>query len=83
MPHLKRVLKPGGTLVWASDQKFYIDEAAYICREKYAFHVLHYGEVKENPENGMSAFPGGRTKFERTFIAQNHPVYELILRKDA
>jgi tRNA G46 methylase TrmB len=83
MPHLVRLLKPGGRLIWASDQKFYIDEAAFVCREKYGLHTLSYGEIRANPYNDLDKFPCGRSKFEHTFLANGQPCYEVIVTKNA
>lgn len=81
LPHLMRVLKPGGELVWASDQKFYIDEAKWVCEERLKLETLAYGPIAPNEWNGLLPFPEGRTKFERTFLAQGQPCYELICRR--
>lgn len=80
LPHFARVLKPGGLLIWASDQEFYIDEARLVCEQKLGLKVLVHGEVSPNPYNEMEAYPQGRTKFERTFLAQGQPCYEVILQ---
>jgi tRNA (guanine-N7-)-methyltransferase len=80
MPHLLRVLKKDGLIVWASDQKFYIDEAKYVCETFHNLETLVHGEIAVNPYNGLEHFPGGRTKFERTFLASGQPCYELISR---
>ena len=82
MPHLVRILKEGGLLIWASDQKFYIDEAHFVCREKYGLTPLAHGELAPNPYNDLDRFPGGRTKFESSFLTQGQPCYELVVRKD-
>jgi tRNA G46 methylase TrmB len=81
MPHLVRTLKPGGRLVWASDQEFYIDEARFVCESRYGLEVLAHGAISPNPYNDLEAFPGGRTKFERTFLEGGQPCYELVVRK--
>lgn len=81
MPHFFRILKDQGQMIWTSDQKFYIDEAHFILKEKYAFDVLSYGEVSPNPHNYLEFFPGGRTKFERSYLELGHPVYEVIVQK--
>ena len=81
MPHLVRILKPGGRLVWASDQRFYIDEARYVCESVYRMRVDAYGELTVNPFNDLEHFPEGRTKFERTFRAQGLPCHELVVTK--
>ncbi len=83
MPHLFRALKPGGLLIWASDQKSYIDEAKYVCEAKYPSEILSYGELKPNEWNDMNKINEGRgrTKFESDFIAQSLPCYELVVRK--
>lgn len=82
MPHFLRILKTGGQIIWASDQKFYIEEAHFICREKYALRVLEFGETQKNQHNFMELFPQGRTKFEESFLSSQHPVYELIVAKE-
>lgn len=81
MQHLYRALKPNGLLIWASDQKFYIDEAQFACESHYKMECLVHGEIAPNEYNGLSQFPNGRTKFERTFLEENHPCFELIVRK--
>lgn len=82
MPHLVRVLKPGGVLVWTSDQKFYIDEAHKISSQVFALKTLYWGSLAPNPYNGLEHFPNGRTKFEQTFLAQGFPAYELVVSKN-
>ncbi len=81
MPHLIRILKPGGLLIWASDQKFYIDEAQFVCQSVYQLEVLAHGPIAPNSFNNLQEFPEGRTKFEATFLAAGNPCYELIVRK--
>jgi len=81
MPHLKRILKPGGLLIWASDQKFYIDEARYVCESHFEMNPLVHGEISPNPYNDLELFPGGRTKFEASFLGSGQPCYELIVKK--
>ena len=81
MPHLLRILRPGGLLIWASDQKFYIDEARYVCDSVYQLPVLSHGELSPNPWNDLALFPEGRTKFEATFRAEGNPCHELIVSK--
>lgn len=81
MRHLVRILRPGGILVWASDQKFYIDEAHWVCKERHPFEILKVGEIAPNPWNGLEPFPEGRTKFERTFLGQGQSCHELICRR--
>ncbi len=80
MPHLVRALQPGGLLLWASDQKFYIDEARWICENVYGLQVLVHGEVSPNPYNDLERFSGGRSKFERSFLESGQPCYELVAR---
>jgi tRNA (guanine-N7-)-methyltransferase len=82
MPHLIRVLKPGGILVWASDQRFYIDEAHYVCEKQFGLKTLSHGVLQQNPYNDLAEFPEGRTKFEHTFLASGHPCHELIVQKN-
>ncbi|MBI4403892.1 MAG: hypothetical protein HY537_07020 [Deltaproteobacteria bacterium] len=81
MPHMIRILKKGGKLIWASDQKFYIDEAYYVCTKRYRLRTLSYGELTLNAYNDLEHFPQGRTKFEQTFLSNHQPCYELILEK--
>lgn len=81
MPHLLRVLKPGGLIVWTSDQKFYIDEARFVCESVYGMKVLAHGEIALNEWNDLAHFDGGRTKFEQTFLKAGQPCYELIVCK--
>ena len=77
MPHLVRTLESKGTLVWASDQKFYIDEARYVCENHYQLKVLAHGKITTLEE----PFPKGRTKFEKTFLEKGQSCYELIVQK--
>lgn len=81
MPHFIRALKPGGLFVWASDQKWYIDEAAFVCEARHGLKKLVHDAVGPNAFNHFDLFPDGRTKFERTFLANGQPCYELIVTK--
>lgn len=79
MRHLIRILRPGGSVVWASDQQFYIDEARVVCEKHHGMTVHAHGPIAPNPYNALDLFPGGRTKFERTFLASGQPCYELAV----
>lgn len=81
MAHMIRTLKPGGMLVWASDQKFYIDEGAFVCEKIYGLQILSHGVLAPNPWNDLQQMPQGRTKFERNFLESDQPCYELIVQK--
>lgn len=81
MNHFVRALKPGGLIVWASDQRFYIDEAAVACREMYGLEILSHGELVPNEWNHLLEFPAGRTKFENAFLSSGQACHELIVRK--
>jgi tRNA G46 methylase TrmB len=81
MPHLLRILKPGGRIIWTSDQKFYIDEARFVSESRYQMKVLVHGEITPNPYNDLASFPGGRTKFERSFLASGLPCFEVVVEK--
>lgn len=81
MNHFFRCLKPGGLMIWASDQEFFINEAHYVCVDKYALTELAWGKISPNPYNHIDQFPNGRTKFEFTFMQQGLPCYELIVAK--
>ena len=81
MANLVRILKPGGKLIWASDQKFYIDEATFVCESKFKMKTLSQGPIEPNPYNDLAHFPGGRTKFEAGFLSSGSPCYELISEK--
>jgi tRNA G46 methylase TrmB len=81
MPKLVAALEKNGHLILASDQKFYVEEAHYVCSQKYGLEVLKFGEISPHPLNALELFPQGRTKFEQTFLAQKQPCYELIVRK--
>jgi tRNA (guanine-N7-)-methyltransferase len=83
MPHMLRILKVGGTLIWASDQKFYIDEARFVCESRFAMTCLKHGPLEENPYNDLADFPGGRTKFEQEFLRQGLACHELIVQKNS
>jgi tRNA (guanine-N7-)-methyltransferase len=81
MPNLLATLEPGGLIILASDQKFYVDEAHYVWEKQYGLEVVKVGEISPHPVNGLELFPEGRTKFERTFLGKGQPCYELIVRK--
>ena len=81
MPHIVSTLKKGGKIVWASDQKYYIDEAEYVCREVLGLKTLQHGQIQPNDLNLFHLFPKGRTKFEYTFLEAGQPCYELISEK--
>jgi tRNA (guanine-N7-)-methyltransferase len=80
MPHLVRALEKDGLLIWASDQKFYIDEARWICETVYGLKVLVHGEIAPNQYNDLHRYDGGRTQFEKTFLGKGQPCYELIVQ---
>ncbi|NBV51034.1 hypothetical protein EBR78_07435 [bacterium] len=80
MPKLVEALEPGGLLILASDQKFYVDESHYVWTQRYGLEVIKYGEISPHPLNALELFPEGRTKFERSFLASGQPCYELIVR---
>ncbi len=81
MGDMVRALKPGGKIIWASDQKFYIDEARFACEQYHGLTVDSHGPLSPHPENRLHHFTGGRTKFETTFLRENQPCYELIVTK--
>ncbi len=81
MPHIVRLLKPGGLIIWASDQKFYIDEAKFVCENLYPLTTLSYGELKANPYNDLDKFSQGRTKFEHHFLASGQACFDLVVQK--
>jgi len=80
MAHVVRCLKPGGVLVWASDQKPYIDEAQHVCSQFYDLETLVHGLLAPNPFNGFR-LTRGRTKFENQFLREGQPCYELVVKK--
>ena len=81
MPHLARILAPQGVLIWASDQKFYIDEARFVCQKYYGLIPLCHGPITPNAYNDLDRFPSGRTKFERDFLERSMSCYELVVKK--
>jgi tRNA G46 methylase TrmB len=81
MPHLLRILKPGGLILWASDQQFYIEEARFTCETHYQMSRVYCGPLAPNTYNDLAQFPGGRSKFERSFLAAQHCCHELIVSK--
>lgn len=81
MPKLVEALEVGGLFILASDQKFYMEEAHYVATTQYDLEVMKFGEVSPHPLNSVDLFPGGRTKFERSFLSSGQPCYELLLRK--
>ncbi|MCB0416533.1 MAG: hypothetical protein H6617_11560 [Bdellovibrionaceae bacterium] len=81
MDVLLRKLRPGGHIVWSSDQQFYIEEAAYTCDKKHALKEIKKGPLSPHPMNYLEKFPSGRTKFEGDFLAQSLPCFELIVEK--
>ena len=78
MPHLVRILKPGGLIIWASDQEFYIREATFVSETKYSLKSLYSGQILPNEWNTLTDFPSGRTSFESKFFSTNHTCFELI-----
>lgn len=81
MEKLVAALEEKGHLILASDQKFYVEEAHYICAKKYGLNIIKFGEISPHPLNALEFFPNGRSKFEQTFLAENQPCYELIAQK--
>lgn len=78
MPYLVRALAPGGFLVLASDQKFYVDEARWVCENEYGMKIPIHGRLEPNEWNGLEEAPQGRSKFERDFLLRGQPCYELV-----
>jgi len=81
MPRIIAALEMEGYFIIASDQQFYIEEAHYTLPKQYGLKVIKFGEVSAHPLNGLEFFPEGRSKFERTFLSQGQPCFELILQK--
>jgi len=81
MPKLYSCLKPGGLIIWASDQHFYIEEAKYVCEKHYQMHTVNFGRLSPNKFNELEQFPKGRSKFEEHFLQSDSPCFELIVRK--
>lgn len=81
MSHLVRILKPGGLLIWASDQEFYIREAAFVSESKYQLQTLFNGQITPNLYNDLERFPNGRTSFESKFLSSGQPCFELISQR--
>ncbi len=81
MAHLVRILKPGGLLIWASDQEFYIREATFVSESKYQLKTLLSSTLAPNAFNNLADFIHGRTSFESKFLSMNQPCYELISQK--
>lgn len=81
MPHFLKCLRPGGILVWASDQAFYLEEARYACRARFGLEELAYGPLTPSDYNCLALLPAGRSKFEQTFLAEGKTCHELIVRK--
>lgn len=83
MPSFVASLRPGGVMVIASDQRFYVDEAAFVLANRYGFRIESHGVLAPNAWNELAAFPEGRTKFERTFLANGQPCYEVVATRMA
>lgn len=81
MAHLVRILKPGGLLIWASDQEFYIREATFVSESKYQLKSLFSGPLAPNSYNDLVSFPAGRTSFESRFLTSGQPCFELISQR--
>jgi tRNA (guanine-N7-)-methyltransferase len=81
MPHLVRILKPGGLILWASDQEFYIREAHFVSEHIYGLKVEVSGQLAPNAFNHLALLPEGRTKFEHTFLQSGQSCFELVVRK--
>ncbi len=81
MPHMIRILKPGGLIIWASDQEFYIREATFVSESKYPLKTLYSGVISPNSWNALESFPQGRSSFESKFFSRQQPCYELISQK--
>ena len=61
----------GRLIIWASDQRFYIEEAHHVCTKFYGLSPLAFGPVEPNAYNDLGSFPGGRTKFEDPSLARD------------
>jgi tRNA G46 methylase TrmB len=78
MPQMVQSLKPGGWIYWASDQEFYIREAAWISENVYKMKTLAHGPLAPNEYNEVEKFPLGRSKFEADFLQRGQPCHELV-----
>ncbi len=78
MPQMVQSLKPGGWIYWASDQEFYIREAAWISENVYKMKTLAHGPLAPNQYNEVEKFPLGRSKFEADFLQRGQPCHELV-----
>lgn len=81
MPKIVETLKPGGEMIWASDQNFYIQEAHWVMENTFGFETLSMGPLQPNEWNELSHFPKGRSKFEASFMGAGLPCFELVCRK--
>ncbi|MCB0405034.1 MAG: hypothetical protein KDD51_09625 [Bdellovibrionales bacterium] len=81
MEILLRKLRSGGHIIWASDQQFYIEEAAYTCDKKFSLRQIKKGELSPHPLNFLDRFESGRTKFEVDFLSKQQPCFELLVEK--
>ncbi len=79
MSHLVTALKTNGKIIWASDEKFYIEEA-FITLEKYfGLKTISYGLIEPNSYNGFIIC--GRSKFEKEFFSNKKDCFELVVEK--
>ena len=81
MNQLLECLEPGGLIILASDQEFYVQEAHYVWEKRLGLEVLKFGRISPHPVNGLDLFPEGRTKFEKTFLENGQPCFELIVKQ--
>ena len=68
-------------MIWASDQEFYIREAAFVSESKYQLQTLFNGQITPNLYNDLERFPNGRTSFENKFLSSGQPCFELISQR--
>ena len=76
LPKLTRLLKPGGTLLLASNEAFYLGEWQYALQhhpEMVGMKKIYTGPIRD---------PEGRSHFETKFIEQNVPCGEVIFQKE-
>ena len=75
MDRLVEVLKPGGTITIATNERFYVDEALSAFSSREGMRVLS-NQTIQNPEDS-------RTHFERKYLERQQICFNLVFQKRA